>query len=72
MLKRIDSPAAWTWFGLAYFLEFILPSFDFFPWSYGRLAAPIIVLALLWGISKKNEDSRFFDSANAWFAKLPI
>ena len=45
MLKRIDSPAAWMWFGFAYFLEFILPSFDFFPWSYGRLIAPMIVLA---------------------------
>jgi hypothetical protein len=72
MLKRIDSSAAWMWFGFAYFLEFILPSFDFFPWSYGRLAAPIIVLVLMWGISKKHEESRFFDTANAWFAKLPI
>jgi hypothetical protein len=48
MLKRLNSPAAWMWFGTAYFLEFILPSFDFFPWSYGRLIAPIIILILMW------------------------
>jgi len=72
MLKRINSPAAWTWFGFAYFLEFLLPSFDFFPWSYGRLVAPIIILGLMWGVSKKHEISHFFGVANIWFEKLPI
>ena len=72
MLKRIESPSMWTWFGFAYFLEFIMPSFDFFPWSYGRLVAPIIILGLMWGISKKQEPSSFFESANEWFLKLPI
>jgi hypothetical protein len=72
ILKRIDSPSAWMWFGFAYFLEFILPSFDFFPWSYGRLIAPIIILVLMWGISKKNEESHFFGATNEWFTKLPI
>jgi hypothetical protein len=70
MLKRINSPAAWAWFGFAYFLEFVLPSFDFFPWSYGRLIAPMIVLALMWITVK--EESNFFGTLNAWFAKLPI
>ncbi|MEW6403189.1 MAG: glycosyltransferase family 87 protein, partial [Chloroflexota bacterium] len=32
ILKRLHSPAEWAWFSFAYFLEFILPSFDFFPW----------------------------------------
>jgi hypothetical protein len=72
MLKRVNSPAAWMWFGFAYLLEFILPSFDFFPWSYGRLAAPMIVLVLMWGISKKHEEPQFFAAANAWLAKFPI
>lgn len=72
MLKRIESPIVWMWFGFAYFVEFIMPSFDFFPWSYGRLIAPMIILGLMWGIPKKQEASRFFDSANAWFIKLPI
>lgn len=69
MLKRIHSPAAWIWFGFAYFLEFVLPSFDFFPWSYGRLAAPLIVLWLM-GQTAKNDESPFIASANGWLAKL--
>ena len=72
MLKRIDSPTLWMWFGFAYLLEFILPSFDFFPWSYGRLVAPMIILALMWGISRKHEEAYFFGAANTWLAKLSI
>jgi len=72
MLKRINTPAAWIWFGFAYFLEFVLPSFDFFPWSYGRLIAPLIILVLMWQVSQKREESHFFDVANNWFAKLSI
>jgi hypothetical protein len=60
LLKRVDSPSAWMWFGFAYFLEFIQPSFDFFPWSYGRLLAPIIALALMGSIPQTSEPSRFF------------
>jgi len=69
MLKRIQTPSAWTWFGFAYFLEFILPSFDFFPWSYGRLVAPLILLWLM-GQTARNDDSTFIASANGWLAKL--
>jgi hypothetical protein len=69
MFKRVNSPAAWTWFGFAYFLEFVLPSFDFFPWSYGRLIAPLIVLWLIWQTAK-NDESSFIASANQWLARL--
>ncbi len=69
MLKRIHTPSAWTWFGFAYFLEFVLPSFDFFPWSYGRLAAPLIVLWLMWQTAK-NDESPLIASANNWLAKI--
>jgi hypothetical protein len=71
MLKRINSPAAWTWFGFAYFLEFILPSFDFFPWSYGRLLAPLIVLGLMWHTAM-NDESPFIASANQRLAKITL
>ncbi len=70
MLKRMEAPAMWIWFGFAYFLEFVLPSFDFFPWSYGRLIAPMIVLGLMWFAVPKNEVSRFFTNTNQWLAKL--
>lgn len=72
MLKRMDMPAMWIWFGFAYFLEFVMPSFDFFPWSYGRLIAPVIVLALMWFSAKKDKPSRFFTNTNHWLAKQSI
>ena len=70
MLKLINTPNLWMWFGFAYFLEFVMPSFDFFPWSYGRLVAPMIVLALMWLVAKKDRPSSFFTNANQWLAKL--
>ncbi|MBK8782699.1 MAG: DUF2029 domain-containing protein [Anaerolineales bacterium] len=68
MLKRIETPNAWLLFIFAYILEFVLPSFDFFPWSYGRLIAPMIVLGLMW-FTAKNESSTFFTKANRWQAE---
>jgi len=70
MLKRMDLPNTAIWFGFAYYLEFIMPTFIFFPWSYGRLVAPLIILALLWRDSKIRDGSPFFTAANAWFANL--
>ena len=71
MLKRIQSPAHWMIFIAAYFLEFMLPSFDFFPWSYGRLLAPMIILWLMFATRKNEEPSSFIISANQWFSKFP-
>lgn len=70
MLKRIQSPTHWMIFLAAYFLEFMLPSFDFFPWSYGRLLAPMIVLWLMYVTSNYDETSPFITSVNQWLAKL--
>ena len=72
LLKRLDTPDEWIWFGFAYFLEFVLPTFDFFPWSYGRLFAPLIILWLMWKATKKQNTSRFFTAFNDWLNKLPI
>ncbi|MBI1794427.1 MAG: DUF2029 domain-containing protein [Chloroflexi bacterium] len=71
MLKRLETPSEWMWFGFAYFLEFILPTFDFFPWSYGRLIAPLIVLGLMWRTSQRKETSKFFGVFNNWLMNLP-
>lgn len=70
LLKRIQSPAHWMIFLAAYFLEFLLPSFDFFPWSYGRLFAPLIVLWLMYATHKNDEPNPFLASANQWLARL--
>ncbi|MFN8399500.1 MAG: glycosyltransferase 87 family protein [Anaerolineales bacterium] len=70
MLKRIQSPSHWMIFLAAYFFEFMLPSFDFFPWSYGRLVAPMVVLWLMYATRKNDEPSPFITSANQWLAKF--
>ena len=70
LLKRLDTPYEWLSFGFAYLLEFLLPTFDFFPWSFGRLAAPLIVLWLLWEATKQKEDSSLFNGLNQWLEKL--
>jgi len=70
MLKRIQSPQHWMIFLAAYFFEFMLPSFDFFPWSYGRLVAPMVILWLMYVTRKNEEPSSFITSANQFLAKL--
>ena len=72
MLKCIASPTLWMWFGFAYLQEFILPSFDFFPWSFGRLLAPLIILWLMWAVTRKEQETKFLPAANRWFEKLAI
>lgn len=70
LLKKLDSPASWTLFGFAYFFEFLLPTFDFFPWSYGRLVSPLIVLWLMWKLP--TEPSQWFTKAKRWSEALPV
>ena len=71
LLKRLELPSEGLWFGFAYMLEFLLPTFDFFPWSFGRLFAPLIVLWLIWQSTKRSGGSSLFVEFNHWFEKLP-
>jgi hypothetical protein len=57
LLRLLVAPWHWLWFAFAWFLEFALPTFDFFPWSYGRLVAPLIVLLLMWRLSDHPQPS---------------
>ena len=69
LIMRLETPGQWSWFGLAYLLEFIMPTFDFYPWSYGRMIAPLICLGLMWGLN--NKPSVWFTKLNAW-VNLPF
>jgi hypothetical protein len=71
MLKRLDTPHEWLWFAFAYLLEFLLPTFDYFPWSYGRLVAPLIVLWQMWRTLPRPGESPLFSRINLWFERLP-
>lgn len=71
LLKKLDKPSAWALFGFAYFFEFLLPTFDFFPWSYGRLVAPLLCLWLMWIAPDQPQPSKLFTKANRWSEVLP-
>lgn len=64
MLKRLQTPSEWIWFGTAYFLEFLLPTFDFYPWSYARFAAPLILLGLMWKTTDHPKNGTWFTRIN--------
>ncbi len=72
MLKRLETPHEWLWFGFAYLLEFLLPTFDFFPWSFGRLAAPLIILWQMWRTVPRSGDGSPFTKLNRWFERLAM
>ena len=65
MLKKLSSAGEWLIFGGAYFLAFLTPTFDFFPWSYGRLLALFAWLWLAWRVSGRAGNSAAFARANA-------
>ncbi len=71
LLKRLDRPADWLWFAFAYLLEFLLPTFDFYPWSFGRLLAPLIVLWLIWRSAGPAVASAAFDRVSLWLERNP-
>ncbi len=64
LLKRLERPSDWYWFGFAYLLEFLLPTFDFFPWSFGRLVAPLVVLWLMWRTARESNEAHPFQKLN--------
>jgi hypothetical protein len=61
LLKKVETPAEWIWFGAAYLFVFLTPTFDFFPWSYTKLFGILTILGLLW-FTNKREDSSFLST----------
>jgi hypothetical protein len=69
LLKKLESPMEWTLYGAVYLLVFLVPIFDYFPWSYGRLVGILILLGLLW-ILRGRSSNIFFSAFNAWAESL--
>lgn len=53
LLKGVQTPAEWTVFGVAYFLTFLVPTFDYYPWSFGRLAGLCIWVGSSWRLAER-------------------
>ncbi len=64
LLKTLSIPTDWFLFIAAGFFEFIIPTFDFYPWSYVRMAAPLVILWLLWRMSTGGRGTGYFDDLN--------
>jgi hypothetical protein len=58
--RRLQATGEWAAFSLAYLLVFLLPTFDFYPWSFGRLAGLLVLLALLYRASTRDRDGDVF------------
>jgi len=71
LLKRLSSAGEWLAYGSAYASIFLVPTFDFFPWSYARLAALFVWLWLAWSVPRKADASTLFTKANAWLESAP-
>jgi hypothetical protein len=69
LLKKLESPAEWILYGAVYLLVFLVPVFDYFPWSYGRLVGMLILLGLLWETRNRIKNT-FFPSLNDWVESL--
>jgi len=65
LLKKLEFPSEWISYGAVYLLVFLIPVFDYFPWSYGRLVGILILLVLLWRARDRGMNT-FFPAFNAW------
>jgi hypothetical protein len=69
LLRKIETPTEWILYGAIYLLVFLIPTFDYFPWSYGRLPGMLVLLMLLW-IVRSRGDSTLFPAFNTWAESL--
>jgi len=70
LLRGLQTPVEWTWFGIAYFMAFLIPTIDFFPWSYARMFVPLIVLWLCWRVANRPGETPFFRGLNRGLQNL--
>jgi hypothetical protein len=69
LLRKLETPTEWLLYGAVYLLVFLTPTFDYFPWSYGRLPGILVLLMLLW-IVRNRSDNTFVPAFNAWAESL--
>lgn len=69
LIKRISSSVGWIVFALAYYLQFLVPTFDLFPWSYGRLLSAVVWLGLARLVIDRGT-SQHFEKMAKWTTRL--
>ncbi len=72
LLPLLLTPAEWTWFGVFYFVQYLIPTFDFFPWSYARMLTPLLLLWLMWRLGNRlPAETLPFARFQRWLDSLP-
>jgi hypothetical protein len=69
--RRLAGPAEWAVFSLAYGVVYLLPTFDFYPWSFGRLLGLLVLLVLLLRASGERPDGAAFLRLHERLARVP-
>jgi len=67
--KKLNTPAAWMWYSFAYLLAFLVPAFDFYPWSFGRLISSGILMILMVRFCRAR-DADWFTVLGDWLDAL--
>jgi hypothetical protein len=71
LLRKLEGPGEWAVYSLAYVFVFLLPTFDFYPWSYARLVGMLFLLGLLMRSARRVADGTAFRAAQAFAAAVP-
>jgi hypothetical protein len=71
LLKKIHSTFDWLIFIFAYTVQFLTPTFDYYPLStLLRLSAPLLVLWLNYRMSPDTKPAPAFEKAGHWLTNL--
>jgi len=71
LLKKINTTSDWLTFAFAYTAQFLMPTFDYYPWStLLRLSAPLLILWLIHRISSDPKPAPAFEKATLWLTNL--
>jgi hypothetical protein len=71
LFKKLNTISDWLILAFAYTAQFLMPTFDYFPWStLLRLSAPLLVLWLIYRVSSDPEPGPAFEKANHWLTNL--
>lgn len=60
IVRKLNTIPEWVIYTFAYVLVFLTPTFDFYPWSFGRLIGPLILVFLFVKTASRRGDGDFF------------
>lgn len=71
LLKKLNTTSDWLIFAFAYTAQFLMPTFDYYPWStLLRLSAPLLILWLTYRAASDPKPAPAFEQANLWLTNL--